>query len=162
MERCNWRVNRGQFRSMQLINPRFSLPLSPSSFPILLPMRLLIPVAAPCEFQRAAEENQWHPVRFADTKRDVPGRGHWFSKSTTYKYRLVANPPLLLLLLRHLLSSSPLLLLPSLARDVYLDNLPLGGSGTRCAKGASSSRWLLSRWHRVPRLWIGDCLLSPR
>lgn len=54
-----------------------------------------------------------------------------------------------------------LLLLPSLACGVYLDNLPLGGSGTRYGKGASSSRWLSPRWHRVPRLCIGDLLLLP-
>lgn len=54
--------------------------------------------------------------------------------------------------------SSPLLLLPSLARGVYLDNLPLGGSGTRCGKEVSSSRWLSLRWHRVPRLCITDLL----
>lgn len=126
-------------------------------------MRLLIPAAArPANSSGQSKRiNGIRCVSSADTKRDVPGRGHWFSKGTTYKYHLVANPPLLLLLRHRLLSSSPLLLLPSLARGVYLDNLPLGGSGTRCRKGASSSRWLLSRWHRVPRLWIGDCLLSP-
>lgn len=128
---------------------------------ILLSMRLLIPVAtcdAPCEFQPTFKENQWHLVRFVRRHE----RGMFLVVATgSPKARHINTTSSLRVPSSSASSSSPLLLLPSLAREIYLDNLPLGGRSTRCAKEASSSRWLLPRWHRVPRLWIDDFLLLP-
>lgn len=151
--RCNGRVKVLGF-ALRLINTRLSLFLFLFLPQILLPMRLLIPFAArPVNSNGRLEKiNGIRCVSSADTKRDVPGRGQWLSKGTTYKYHLVRD-------LSSSLRRRLLLLLPSLACGVYLDNLPLGGSGIRYGKGASSSRWLSPRWHRVPRLCISDPLL---
>lgn len=107
-KRCNRRVKvLGFARCSWLTRVSLSLSLSPFPFSqILLPMRLLIPVAARSvnSNRRLKKLNGIRRVSSADTKRDVPGRGHWLSKGTTYKYQLVVGP--LLLLSRRLVSSS--------------------------------------------------------
>lgn len=126
-----WKSKGPRFRSVRLINTRLSLFLFLFLPQILLPMRLLIPFAArPVNSNGRPEKiNGIRCVSSADTKRDVPGRGQWLSKGTTYKYHLVRD-------LSSSLRRRLLLLLPSLACGVYLDNLPLGGSGIRYGQGS--------------------------